>query len=56
MQPTLSEIGESWNSFNEKLLKKIYKQKKEVLHCVMNKDNVHSKKAAFIATLPDVFI
>jgi hypothetical protein len=22
----------------------------------MNKDNVHSKKAAFIATLPDVFI
>jgi hypothetical protein len=57
MQSTLSEIVESWNFFNKKLLKELHKQKhKEVLHCGMNKDIVQRKKSAFIATLPDVFI
>jgi hypothetical protein len=57
MQSTLSQIVESWNSFNGKLPKELHKQKhKEILYCGLNKDIMRSKTAASIAALRDIFL
>jgi hypothetical protein len=57
MQSPLSQIVESWNSFNEKLSKDFHKQKhRKILYCGLNKDIMNNKTAVFINTLPDIFL